>query len=54
MSELGAYNAMNFDGGSSTQMVYRGRIVNSPLVKGGGRVTNALVIAPISYKSENL
>lgn len=46
MKELGVYNAMNFDGGSSTQMVYKGRIVNKPTVKGGNRVTNALVVIP--------
>lgn len=45
MKELGAHNAMNLDGGSSTQMVYNGRIVNSPTTRGGNRVTNALVIA---------
>lgn len=44
MSELGAYNAMNLDGGSSTQMVYNGNLVNLPTVKGGGKVTNALLI----------
>ncbi len=46
MWELGAYNAMNLDGGSSTQMVYRGELVNNPTVKGGGKVTNALLIVP--------
>jgi len=46
MWELGAYNAMNLDGGSSTQMVYKGQVVNLPTVKGGGKVTNALLIVP--------
>ncbi len=46
MHELGAYNAMNFDGGSSTQMVYKGKVVNVPTTAGGNRVTNALVIVP--------
>jgi len=46
MQELGAQNAMNLDGGSSTQMVYKGRIVNTPTTSGGNRVTNALVIVP--------
>ena len=46
MSELGAFNAMNFDGGSSTQMVYKGKVVNRPTTSGGNRVTNALVIIP--------
>ena len=44
MNELGAYNAMNLDGGTSTQMVINGKVVDYPLVKGGGRVTNALLI----------
>jgi len=44
MKELGAHNAMNLDGGSSTQMVYKGRVVNRPTTPGGNRVTNALVI----------
>jgi len=46
MHELGAVNAMNLDGGSSTQMVYKGKVVNRPTTAGGNRVTNALVIAP--------
>lgn len=46
MKELGAYNAMNLDGGSSTQMVYKGNVVNRPTTKGGNRVTNALVVIP--------
>lgn len=46
MKELGAVNAMNFDGGSSTQMVYKGRVVNRPTTSGGNRVTNALVVVP--------
>lgn len=44
MYDLGAYNAMNLDGGSSTQMIINGKLVNNPTVRGGGRVTNALVV----------
>ncbi len=44
MLELGCYNAMNLDGGSSTQMVYNGKLVNLPTVEGGGKVTNALLV----------
>jgi exopolysaccharide biosynthesis protein len=44
MYELGCYNAMNLDGGTSTQMVYNGKLVNYPAVRGGARVTNALMI----------
>lgn len=46
MWELGAYNDMNLDGGSSTQMVYNGKLVNVPTLKGGSRVTNALIVVP--------
>jgi len=44
MKELGCYNAMNLDGGTSTQMVYKGKLVNDPTIKGGSKVTNALMI----------
>ncbi len=44
MKELGAINAMNFDGGSSTQMVVRGKVVNSPTVAGGARVSSSLIV----------
>lgn len=44
MKSLGAVDAMNLDGGSSTQMVVNGRVVNSPTVAGGARVSSALVI----------
>lgn len=46
MWELGCYNAMNLDGGTSTQMVYKGRLVNSPTIAGGGKVVNALLVVP--------
>ncbi len=44
MKDLGAYNAMNLDGGKSSQMVVDGKIVNKPNTKGGLAVTNALLI----------
>lgn len=44
MKRYGCYNAMNLDGGTSTQMVVKNRIVNAPLVEGGGYVSNALVV----------
>lgn len=44
MKDLGCYNAMNFDGGSSTQMVVNNRIVNYPTTKGGHPVSNGLII----------
>lgn len=44
MKGFGCYNAMNFDGGSSTQMVVMGKVVNNPVNKGGNYVSNGLVI----------
>lgn len=41
---LGAVDAMNLDGGSSTQMVVQGRLVNSPSVRNGAAVSNGLII----------
>lgn len=44
MIHFGAYQAMNFDGGGSTQMVVNGYLVNCPSEKPVRKVTNALVI----------
>ena len=44
MKEFGCYNAMNLDGGSSTVMQINGNIVNSPVIKGGIAVSNALTV----------
>ena len=44
MWELGCIRAMNLDGGTSTQMVIDKTIVSNPSVKGGTKVTNALLI----------
>jgi hypothetical protein len=45
MQELGASQAMNFDGGGSTTMVVEGKIVNHPSDKEGERaVGNALLV----------
>ena len=37
MMQLGAYDAMNFDGGGSTTMVIGGQIVNRPSDQAGER-----------------
>ena len=43
--DLGAYDALNLDGGGSTTMWYDGRVVNSPSDAEGDRaVGNALLI----------
>ena len=45
MRELGAWQAMNFDGGGSTTMVVEGRVVNHPSDKEGERaVGNAVLV----------
>ena len=45
MKKLGAWNAMNFDGGGSTTMVIGGEVVNTPSDATGEReVGNALVV----------
>jgi hypothetical protein len=45
MIQLGAYDAMNFDGGGSTTMVIDGKVVNRPSDQGGERpVGSALLI----------
>jgi exopolysaccharide biosynthesis protein len=46
MIELGAVNAMNLDGGSSTQMCIGQDIVNSPTVSGGNNVSNGILLIP--------
>jgi len=45
MRQLGAWQAMNFDGGGSTTMVIDGNVVNRPSDQGGERqVGNALMV----------
>lgn len=45
MKSLGCVNAMNLDGGGSTVMYVDGRVVNSPQVRGGITLSNALVLS---------
>lgn len=44
MISLGAVEAMNLDGGSSSTMVIKGRCVNSPTAAYQRRVSNALIV----------
>lgn len=46
MRELGAVDAMNFDGGGSSEMIVKGRIVNKPSDGKERRVGNALAVVP--------
>lgn len=45
MKSAGCEGAMNLDGGGSTVMYINGRVVNSPVVKGGIPISNALVLS---------
>jgi exopolysaccharide biosynthesis protein len=45
MKRLDCYNAMNFDGGSSTVMYVEGRVANSPNAGSNGiKISNALIV----------
>jgi exopolysaccharide biosynthesis protein len=44
LQKLGAVDALNFDGGGSTAMVVRGKIINRPSDGGERRVSNALIV----------
>lgn len=46
MQELGASDAMNFDGGGSSEMIVKGKVVNKPSDGRERRVGDALVIVP--------
>ena len=48
LQELGAQDAMNLDGGGSSEMVVKGKIVNQPSDGHERRVGDALVIVPSS------
>ncbi len=47
MKELGCEQAMNFDGGSSSALYVKGKIVNSAANKEGIAVSNALVVSEL-------
>ena len=45
MSDYGAVNAASLDGGSSTQMVYEGKFLNTPYALSGPRIVpNAFLV----------
>jgi exopolysaccharide biosynthesis protein len=48
MLYLGAFEAMNLDGGSSSTMVVNGKVVNSPVAGSQRRISNAIIIKPKS------
>jgi len=53
MKSIGCHNAVNLDGGGSTTMVVRNRVVNSPSDAAGERsVANALIAVSEIYASE--
>ena len=45
MKSFGCVYAMNLDGGGSTVMYVNGKVVNSPAVKGGIQISNALTVS---------
>ncbi len=45
MKSFGCVYAMNLDGGGSTVMYVNGKVVNSPVVKGGIQISNALTVS---------
>lgn len=44
MRKLGCVEAMNLDGGSSTQMIVNNKLINYPSIRGGAKVANAIVV----------
>ena len=48
MKELGCVNAMNLDGGGSTVMYIKGKVVNKPAVQGGIPLSHTLMVRKIS------
>ncbi len=51
MKQIGCINAMNLDGGGSSLMYLNGNIINTPSVKGGIAISNALVIYEAKYET---
>lgn len=47
MKSIGCTNAMNLDGGGSTVLYVKGRVVNHPQVAGGIALSNALTLSKI-------
>lgn len=52
MRTIGCYNAMNLDGGGSSIMYIKGKIVNNPSVQGGIALSNAFTVSDISQPSQ--
>ena len=52
MKNIGCEYAMNFDGGSSSAMYLKGKIVNNAVNKEGIAVSNALIVNEID--SDNI
>lgn len=48
MKSIGCYNAMNLDGGGSTVLYVKGKVVNHPKVPGGIALSNAITLNRVS------
>ena len=44
LKSLGAIHAMNFDGGSSTQMSIKGKTVNRPTIRNGACISTGIIV----------
>lgn len=51
MKSIGCYNAMNLDGGGSTVLYVKGKVVNHPQVQGGIALSNALTLNRINNET---
>ena len=53
LKSIGAVHAMNFDGGSSTQMSIRGKTVNYPTVRGGAYISTGIIVRNVDLSIAN-
>ncbi|NUN07844.1 MAG: DUF4623 domain-containing protein [Ignavibacteriaceae bacterium] len=54
MLSIGCYQALNLDGGGSTTMVIRGKVVNSPSDAGGERSCGNALLAVLEIESRDI
>lgn len=52
MKKIGCYNAMNLDGGGSSIMYIKGKIVNNPSIRGGIAISNAFTVSETTPQSQ--
>jgi exopolysaccharide biosynthesis protein len=52
MLQIGAHDAMNFDGGGSTTMVVAGKVVNRPSDAAGERAVGSALIVVVDGSTD--